>query len=129
VLQDDLLMASQTPREILLFSAKLRLSNKYTKEQKIERVSEIIKTLNLENCQDTRVGEVGVKRGISGGERKRVSIGVELVTNPSLLFLDEVSFFFSFIRIICLFFLFSSSLISLFLFSQRVVWTVSQLKV
>jgi ABC-type multidrug transport system ATPase subunit len=89
VLQDDLLMASQTPREILEFAARLRIPNSYTEEQKMQRIEDVLEELNLVNCQNTRVGAVGAKRGISGGERKRVSIGVELITNPSLIFLDE----------------------------------------
>lgn len=48
----------------------------------------LIKLLGLEKCKDTKVGNA-IIRGISGGERKRTSIGVELLTNPSILFLDE----------------------------------------
>ena len=49
---------------------------------------EIIKQLNIEKCKDTVIGDNFV-RGISGGEKKRCSIGIELVSNPNLLFLDE----------------------------------------
>ena len=51
-------------------------------------VDEMIKTLRLEKCADTMIGNELIK-GISGGEKKRVSIGVELITQPSILFLDE----------------------------------------
>ena len=44
--------------------------------------------MGLSKCADTRIGNV-MLRGISGGERKRTSIGVELLTNPSIIFLDE----------------------------------------
>lgn len=50
---------------------------------------EIIKYLNLERCADTIIGDNIKVRGISGGEKKRVNIGIELVSNPNLLFLDE----------------------------------------
>lgn len=48
----------------------------------------MIKELGLTSCADTKVGNNFIK-GISGGERKRTSIGVELITNPSIIFLDE----------------------------------------
>lgn len=51
-------------------------------------MNSLIKDLGLTQCADTIIGNVMV-RGISGGERKRTSIGVELLTNPSLIFLDE----------------------------------------
>jgi ABC-type multidrug transport system ATPase subunit len=54
----------------------------------MKRVAEVIKELRLEKCQYTRIGGEMVK-GVSGGERKRTSIGVELITDPSLIFLDE----------------------------------------
>jgi len=57
-------------------------------DQRIERVNRLIKELGLTRCKNTKVGN-SLIRGISGGERKRTSIGVELLTNPSMLFLDE----------------------------------------
>jgi ABC-type multidrug transport system ATPase subunit len=56
------------------------------KERKAS-VKEVIKKLRLNKCADTPVGQPGLRRGISGGERKRTSIGVELVTNPGVLYL------------------------------------------
>ena len=53
-----------------------------------ERVQEVISKLNLDACKDTIIGG-WLRRGISGGERKRVSIGYELITNPALLLMDE----------------------------------------
>jgi len=79
-------MATITPREVFTFTANLRL--KLSKAEKKQRVENLIKDLGLERCADTKVGNTFI-RGLSGGERKRASIGVELITNPSLLFLDE----------------------------------------
>ena len=59
-----------------------------SEEEKQRRVDEIIKDLRLNKCQDTYIGGPLIK-GVSGGERKRTSIGVELITNPALVFLDE----------------------------------------
>ena len=53
-----------------------------------ERVDSVIKRLGLESCKDTLVGG-WLMRGISGGERKRTSIGYELITEPPLILLDE----------------------------------------
>jgi ABC-type multidrug transport system ATPase subunit len=89
IMQDDLLMKTQTPFEIISFSANLRLSDSFSKQEKENRVRDIISELNISNCQNTMVGKSGETRGISGGERKRTAIGMELVTNPSLLFIDE----------------------------------------
>jgi len=57
-------------------------------EDRKERVEYLIKILSLTACADTQVGR-SFQRGISGGERKRTAIGYEMVTNPSLIFLDE----------------------------------------
>lgn len=54
----------------------------------MHRVDEIVKELRLNKCQNTKIGGPLVK-GVSGGERKRTSIGVELITDPNLIFLDE----------------------------------------
>jgi len=86
--QEDCVFATETPRECMKFSADLRLPKSTTTEKKIQIVDDIIKRLGLSSCEDTMVGG-GRLRGVSGGERKRTSIGVELVTNPTILFLDE----------------------------------------
>ena len=75
-----------TVRECLEFAAKLKF--KGTFEEKMQRVDEIVKELRLNKCQNTKIGGPLVK-GVSGGERKRCSIGVELITDPNLIFLDE----------------------------------------
>ncbi|XP_032868649.1 broad substrate specificity ATP-binding cassette transporter ABCG2-like isoform X2 [Amblyraja radiata] len=89
VVQDDILRGTLTVRENLEFSANLRLSRKdHTAEQKKQKVDEIIEELGLQDCIDIKIG-TDLMRGISGGERKRCSIGMELITSPSLIFLDE----------------------------------------
>ena len=88
VQQDDALLSLQTVRETLTTAAEFRLSRDMTTNQKRDRVDEIITALGLCDAQHTLIGDART-RGVSGGERKRVSIGVELLQNPSLLFLDE----------------------------------------
>lgn len=75
-----------TVRECLEFAAKLKLKGPIDK--KLKRVDDIITELRLNKCQNTKIGGPLVK-GVSGGERKRTSIGVELITDPYLIFLDE----------------------------------------
>lgn len=75
-----------TVRECLEFAAKLKL--KGSLESKMARVDQTIEELRLNKCQNTKIGGPLVK-GVSGGERKRCSIGVELITDPYLVFLDE----------------------------------------
>jgi ABC-type multidrug transport system ATPase subunit len=88
VAQDDSLQITATPREAIRFSAKLRLSRSIT-DHNIDKLTErVISELGLSSCADTIVGGALIK-GISGGERKRTSVGVELVTKPSLIYLDE----------------------------------------
>jgi ABC-type multidrug transport system ATPase subunit len=84
--QDDVLFTCMTPREILYFSA--RLTQKLSRVQIKELVNRTIEDLGLESCANSLVGG-GLIRGISGGEKKRTSIGMELICNPSVLFLDE----------------------------------------
>lgn len=87
VMQEDALCATQTPREALEFSAALRLHDLSAADRR-ELVDTILKQLELEKCADSLIGNIMI-RGISGGEKKRVSIGVELITQPKVLFLDE----------------------------------------
>lgn len=88
VKQKDILLPSATVRESIEFSAKLRLPAKIKAEERDERVDSIISKLGLTKCADTKLGD-DTKRGVSGGELKRTAIGVEMVTQPNLLFLDE----------------------------------------
>jgi len=87
VMQDDALMATQTPREALRFSAALK-KPECSKEDRDKTVEDLLARLGLQSCADTVIGSALVK-GISGGERKRTSVGVELITDPPLVLLDE----------------------------------------
>nr|XP_018633275.1 ABC transporter G family member 26-like [Nicotiana tomentosiformis] len=86
--QDDVLFPQLTVEETLFFAAFLRLPSKMSRRQKHERAEVIIKELGLERCRHTRIGG-GLIKGISGGERKRTSIGYEILVHTSLLLLDE----------------------------------------
>lgn len=87
--QDDLMFSALTVQETLQYSADLRLPNRlYNKQEREQRVQDSIAMLRLEKCKDTRIGGPN-QRGISGGERKRVAVGTELVADVSVLLLDE----------------------------------------
>ncbi|KAM7263754.1 hypothetical protein ACFE04_001437 [Oxalis oulophora] len=88
VMQDDVLFPHLTVKETLTYTALLRLPKTLTKQEKEKRAEDVILELGLERCQDTMIGGPFV-RGVSGGERKRVCIGNEILIDPSLLFLDE----------------------------------------
>lgn len=88
VSQQDALHESSTPRESLTFSARLRLPKITTNDQVESMVNTMIEELGLSSCCDTIIGG-SFRKGISGGEKRRVSIGIELVAHPSTLFLDE----------------------------------------
>lgn len=89
VTQDDVFFSKLTVRETLLITARLRLSNSLTWEQKVKRVDELIKKLRLEKCQHTHVGDSQLDKGISGGERKRLNIANELIHQPNVFLADE----------------------------------------
>lgn len=88
VMQDDAITPTATPREALTFSASMRLPASTSREDIDVLVTDLLKELGLEDCADTMVGGAMIK-GISGGQRKRTSVGIEVITQPSLLFLDE----------------------------------------
>lgn len=69
VFQDDVILATMTVREAITMSARLRLPKTVSEEDKLNRVNSIIRTLNLDKCADTLVGDSQIK-GISGGERR-----------------------------------------------------------
>ncbi|KAA8516559.1 hypothetical protein F0562_016935 [Nyssa sinensis] len=86
--QDDVVHGNLTVEENLRFSARCRLSADMPKPDKVLVVERVIESLGLQAVRDSLVGTVE-KRGISGGQRKRVNVGLEMVMEPSLLILDE----------------------------------------
>lgn len=87
VMQDDALPSMSTPREVLEMAAVLR-GKEANKDEAKDKVSDLLAALKLEKCADTYVGSALVK-GLSGGEKKRTSVAVELITAPKMIFLDE----------------------------------------
>ncbi|CAL9159697.1 unnamed protein product [Musa hybrid cultivar] len=88
VTQDDTLIGTLTVREMISYSARLRLPDKMPREEKRALVEGTIMEMGLQDCADTVIGNWHL-RGISGGEKRRVSIGLEILMRPRLLFLDE----------------------------------------
>uniref|UniRef100_A0A7S3R9H3 ABC transporter domain-containing protein n=1 Tax=Dunaliella tertiolecta TaxID=3047 RepID=A0A7S3R9H3_DUNTE len=88
VTQDEVLVGMLTVRETLTYSALLRLPAKMPYAEKIKRVEDALVEMGLVGVQHTKIGNWMMK-GISGGQKRRVSIGCELVTQPAILFLDE----------------------------------------
>ncbi|XP_075509345.1 ABC transporter G family member 25-like [Primulina tabacum] len=88
VTQDDVLYPHLTVRETLVFCSLLRLPNSVPKNEKLSIAESVITELGLSKCENTIIGNSFI-RGISGGERKRVSIAHEMLVDPSLLILDE----------------------------------------
>jgi len=81
--QDDIIHSELTVRRVLQYAAQLRLPGDLTRQDRDEAVDEALGVLNLKAQADQRVS------ALSGGQRKRTSIGVELLTRPRVFFLDE----------------------------------------
>lgn len=88
VQQHDRLLPNLTVRQTLRFAASLRLPDSIPSSQKMILVEEIILDLGLKEVADTVIGD-DWKKGISGGEKRRVSVGIQLLVNPAVIFLDE----------------------------------------
>jgi ATP-binding cassette subfamily G (WHITE) protein 2 len=88
VLQDDLLHAELTVTETIAYHAELRLAGKMSPESRKQRQIDVIELMGISHIQDVIIGDTR-RKGISGGERKRVCVAIELLTAPKLLFLDE----------------------------------------
>lgn len=86
VQQDDVLCDLLTIRELLTFSVNIR--SKLRPDEVETKVSKVVERLGLAHCQDQVIGGL-FNKGISGGERKRASIGYELITDPFITLLDE----------------------------------------
>ncbi|CAO2831659.1 unnamed protein product [Amaranthus hypochondriacus] len=88
VTQDDTLMTTLTVRETMYYSSELLLPPSMPKIEKQKRAENCIKEMGLQEAMDTRVGGWGVK-GLSGGEKRRLSLCIEILPHPKLLLLDE----------------------------------------
>ncbi|KAI4300801.1 hypothetical protein L6164_034135 [Bauhinia variegata] len=88
VAQEELFLGTLTVRETLTYSANMRLPSKMSKEEIRKVVEETIMEMGLEDCADNKIGNWHL-RGISNGEKKRLSVGLEILTQPSILLLDE----------------------------------------
>src|SRR6185369_6997473 len=86
--QDDLVHPELTVFEAIRYSARFRLPPDYTEAEIDARVEQTIKDLGLEGVKNLQIGKPE-KKILSGGQRKRVNIALELVTDPVILFLDE----------------------------------------
>ncbi|XP_009768119.1 ABC transporter G family member STR2-like isoform X2 [Nicotiana tabacum] len=87
IMQEDRLFPMLTVYETFMFAADFRLGS-LSMSEKQDRVEKLIEQLGLSSTRNTYIGDEGT-RGVSGGERRRVSIGVDIIHGPSLLFLDE----------------------------------------
>ncbi|OLY78091.1 ATP-binding cassette sub-family G member 2 [Smittium mucronatum] len=85
--QDDVMLSTMTVREVIEMAINFRVDG-ITPEELSRRTNEAITTLELDKCQNTLIGDT-ITKGISGGERKRTSIAMEMATDSSILFLDE----------------------------------------
>ena len=86
--QFDTLVPNLTVREMLLYTAHLKRETSETFAEKLERVEAVMTALRLQEARDVPIGDP-LTKGISGGQAKRVSIGLALISQPEVLFLDE----------------------------------------
>ncbi|KAK3008318.1 LOW QUALITY PROTEIN: hypothetical protein RJ639_014422 [Escallonia herrerae] len=88
VTQDDTLTTTLTVREAVYYSAQLQLPDSMSRSEKKERADATIREMGLQDAMNTRIGGWSIK-GLSGGQKRRVSISIEILKRPKLLFLDE----------------------------------------
>ncbi|OAA66031.1 ABC-2 type transporter [Cordyceps fumosorosea ARSEF 2679] len=86
--QEDALIGSLTVRETVLFAARMSLPSHVAKRMVMQRVDDLIASFGLQSQTNTIVG-TPIKKGLSGGQKKRLGVASRLVTNPKILFLDE----------------------------------------
>jgi ABC-type nitrate/sulfonate/bicarbonate transport system ATPase subunit len=88
VQQQDHLLSTLTTRETIEYAARLQLPHSMLSRSQVrQRVEQVIGHFGLERCAETKIGNT-VFRGVSGGEKRRVSIASEMVSDPQIVFLD-----------------------------------------
>lgn len=86
--QEDALVGSLTVRETLNFAARLSLPKSVSKLERIQRIEALLTAFGLSGQANNLIG-TPIRKGISGGQKRRVSVAAQLITSPKLLFLDE----------------------------------------
>lgn len=86
--QEDALIGSLTVRETVDFSARLSLARSVTKGERLARVDDLLKAFGLTDQAHTLIG-TPLRKGISGGQKRRASVAAQIITEPKVLFLDE----------------------------------------
>jgi ABC-type multidrug transport system ATPase subunit len=86
--QEDALVGSLTVRETLNFAARLSLPPSVSKLERIQRIEALLTAFGLSGQANNLIG-TPIRKGISGGQKRRVSVAAQLITSPKLLFLDE----------------------------------------
>ncbi len=88
VLQDDVFLPTQTAREHLRFVSRLKLPANMRTQDRDAQVERVLSLMHLIDVADSQIGDAR-RKGLSGGEKKRLAIASELVSDPAILFLDE----------------------------------------
>ena len=85
--QEDIYHTALTPYEVMMNAANFLVKGNHARRVRV--VNELINDLNLEECKNNVIGSFFGKGGISGGQKRRLSLALELMTDPDVLFLDE----------------------------------------
>ena len=91
--QEDHLIGSLTVKETLLFAAKLALPGTVTPREREERADDMLREFGLISVKDSKIG-TPLQRGISGGQKRRVTTAAQLITLPKIIFLGKLISFF-----------------------------------
>ena len=86
--QEDALIGSLTVKETISFAARLALPSSVSKKERVQRVDDLLDAFGIQGQANTLVG-TPIRKGISGGQKRRLSVASQLIADPRILFLDE----------------------------------------